>query len=123
MPVFGYKIVSILVTDEIKLELKIGSVMGYSHGAPLWYISKCKKLNVSINGTYSGSSEVFKNDNLDGLFDGIPLVLEYVILLGYPFGALFGCSVGYSEGFKYVNIGGTIDVNSLVVEGILYTVV
>ena len=111
------------MTDEIKLELKIGSVMGYSHGAPLWYISKCKKLNGSINGTYYSSSEVFKNDNLEGLFDGITLGLEYVIVLGSPFGASFGCSVGYSEGFKYGNIDGTIDVNSLVVEGILYTVV
>ena len=71
----------------------------------------------------SSSSEGSKYSKLDGLFDGISLGLEYVIVLGSPFGASFGCSVGYSEGFKYVNIGGTIDVNSLVVEGILYTVV
>ena len=55
--------------------MKNGYVLGYSDGSPLWDILKYDKLNGSNNGIYSGSSEVFKNDNPDGLFDGTLLGL------------------------------------------------
>ena len=50
-----------------------------------------------MNISFSGFSEGFKDGRFKGLFNGISLVSEDVIVLGY----LVGSSFGSNEGFKY----------------------
>ena len=68
-----------------------------------------------MNVMSSGFSEGFKYVNLNGLFDGISLVLEDWILLGSPVIFSVGDSFESCEGFKYGKIGGTRNENPTVV--------
>ena len=77
-----------------------------------------EKLNGPINEIPSSSSQGSKNGKLDRLFNEIPLVPQYGIVLGYPVGA----SVGSSKVFKYGKIDGTINGKSLGVECMVYPV-
>ena len=71
----------------------------------------------------SSSSEGSKYSKLDGLFDGISLGLEYVIILGSPVRYSVGASFCSYEVFKYVNLDCALNENPMGGEVGFYPVV
>ena len=61
-----------------------------------------------MNIRFYGFTKEFKDGILEGLFDGISLGPNDLIILGFLVVSSVGVSVGSSEGFKDGNIDGTI---------------